>query len=147
MTLWQQYKFVVILSIMNEIEKISEEIERVALISLHEHCPADAANALGLHMLIAGDAVAAVAVNDPSVVINLATGLGTKNKFNPEILSIIKKFYYDLGIKKYFTHIYPDELPKGGIGVLVELGFKKSRGWMKFVRDNSPPARLKRQQN
>jgi len=124
---------------MDKIEKISEEIEREALISLHEHCPAEAAHALGLHILVVGDTVAAAAVNDPSVVINRVLGLGTKNKFTPEILPIIKKFYYDLGIKKYFTHIYPDELPKDGIEILDELGFKKSRGWMKFVRDNSPP--------
>jgi GNAT superfamily N-acetyltransferase len=128
----------VIIVIMNDIDKISEEIEREALISLHEHCPAEAAHALGLHMLVAGDAVAAAAVNDPSIVINRVSGLGTKNKFNAEILSMIKKFYFDLGIKKYFTHIYPDELPKDGLKILDELGFKKSRGWMKFVRDNSP---------
>lgn len=123
---------------MNEIEQISEKIEKDALISLHRHCPADAAQALGLHMLETGDAVAAAAVNDPSVVINRVLGLGTKNTVSENSLTEIKKFYNDLGIKKYFTHIYPEELPGYGYEMLGDLGFQKSRGWMKFSRDNSP---------
>jgi len=123
---------------MNEIEQISEKIEKEALISLHKHCPDEAAQALGLNMFEVGDAVAAAAVNDPSVVINRTLGLGTKNKVSQKSLSDIKKFYNDLGIKRYFTHIYPDELPENGKAMLDELGFQQSRGWMKFKRENSP---------
>lgn len=123
---------------MNQIEQISEKIEREALVSLHKHCPKNAAQVLGLHIREIGDAVAAAAVNDPSVVINRALGLGTKNKVTHETLSNISKFYADLGINKYFTHIYPDELLENGREMLIDLGFQKSRGWMKFSRDNSP---------
>ena len=124
--------------IMNEIEKISEKIEREALISLHEHCPSDAAEALGLNLEEIGDSVAAAAVNDPSVVINRVLGLGNENKLAKDTLIKIKDFYGALGIKKYFTHIYPDELPENGKDMLSDLGFQKSRGWMKFVRSISP---------
>ncbi len=123
---------------MNEIEKLSEKIEKEALIRLHKHCSDEAAQALGRKMLEIGDVVAAAAVNDPSVVINRTLGLGTKNKVSLKSLSDIKKFYNDLGIKKYFTHIYPEELPENGKAMLDELGFQQSRGWMKFKRDNSP---------
>ena len=123
---------------MNEIEKLSEKIEKEALISLHKHCPEEAAQALGLKMVEIGDAVAAAAVNDPSVLTNRTLGLGTKNKVSLKSLSDIKQFYNDLGIKKYFTHIYPEELPENGKAMLDELGFQQSRGWMKFKRDNSP---------
>lgn len=123
---------------VNEIEQISEKIEREALVSLHRHCAPEAAHALGLHILEVGDAVAAAAVNDPSVVINRTLGLGTQSQVNGETLIQVKNFYNDLGIKKYFTHIYPDELPENGTEMLKELGFQKSRGWMKFSRDNSP---------
>ena len=62
---------------MDELDRISEHIEREALISLHEHCPADAAAALGLRLELHGDALAAIAENDPSILINRALGLGT----------------------------------------------------------------------
>lgn len=124
---------------MNKIEQKSEKIEREALISLHKHCPPKVAQSLGLHMLEVEDAIAAAAVNDPSVVINRTLGLGTQSKVQRETLSAIKEFYSDLGIKKYFTHIYPKELPDNGNEMLSDMGFQKSRGWMKFSRDDSAP--------
>ncbi len=124
---------------MNDTEKLSEKIEREALISLHSHCPPEASRTLGLHMSEIGDAVIAASVHDPSVVINRALGLGTGNKITPETLHSIVQYYKDLGIEKYFIHIYPDGLPQNGKEMLAELGLQKSRGWMKFSRDNSPP--------
>ena len=124
---------------MNEIELVSEKIEREALISLHKHCPPEAAKALGLYLLEVGDAVAAAAVNDPSVVINRTLGLGTRNEISEKTIKNIKGFYRDLLIKKYFLHIYPDELSQNEVEILGNIGFQKSRGWMKFGRDNSLP--------
>ena len=86
-----------------------------------------------------GDAVLAASVNDPSVVINRTLGLGTENKITQDTLEHIVHFYEDLNIKRYFLHIYPDELPENGKDMLDTLGLQKSRGWMKFARDNSPP--------
>lgn len=123
---------------MNEIEKKSERIEREALISLHQHCSQEAARTLGLQMAKIGDAVLAAAANDPSVVINRTLGLGTANEITQEILERIVHFYEDLNIGKYFVHIYPEELTESGKEMLDALGLQKSRGWMKFSRDNSP---------
>lgn len=123
---------------MNELERISEKIEREALISLHQHCTPEAAQTLGLRMDKIGDAVLAAAVNDPSVVINRALGLGTANEITQEILETTIHFYEDLNINKYFLHVYPNELPANGREILDKIGLQKSRGWMKFSRDDSP---------
>ena len=124
---------------MNETELNSEEIEREALISLHKHCPQEVEEILGLHMLEIDDAVLAASTKDPSVVINRTLGLGTCHNITPETLREITKFYRDLGINKFFLHIYPNELPENGIEILNSEGLQKSRGWMKFERGNSPP--------
>ncbi len=123
---------------MNKIEKLSEKIEREALISLHKYCSSDSAKTLGLNMANMGDAVLAAAVNDPSVVINRTLGLGTANKITQEMLEKVFHFYEELHIMKYFIHIYPEELPENGQDMLDSLGLQKARGWMKFSRDNSP---------
>ncbi len=123
---------------MDDIEKLSEKIEREALISLHQHCTQEAAETLGLRMAKMGDAVLAAAVSDPSVVINRTLGLGTENGVTKELLEKIVHFYEDLGVSKYFIHIYPEELPENGSEILDALGLQKSRGWMKFSRDHSP---------
>jgi len=127
---------------MNKIEQMSEKIEKEALISLHKHCPPEATKALGLYMLEVGDAVAAASVNDPSVVINRTLGLGTENEITEETIKDIKDLYSDRGIKKYFIHIYPNELPQNEIEILEKQGLQKSRGWMKFKRNNSPPPQV-----
>ncbi len=123
---------------MNQVEKISERIEKEALVSLHKHCPPQAAQTLGLHISEFGDAVSAAAANDPSVVINRTLGLGTENKVTQDTLENIVGFYKSLNIVKYFIHIYPDELPQNSREILDAIGLQKSRGWMKFSRDNSP---------
>ena len=63
-------------------------------------------------------------------------GLGTSSVLDQDTLTKVKDFYRDAGIKKYFLHIYPESMPEGGNNILEELGFIKSRGWMKFRRDN-----------
>ena len=123
---------------MDEIEKLSEKIEKEALISLHKHCSQEAAETLGLHMAKMGDAVLAASVNDSSVVINRTLGLGTANEITRALLEKIVHFYEDLNINKYFIHIYPEELPDNYEQILDSLGLQRSRGWMKFSRDNSP---------
>ena len=124
---------------MNKTERISEEIEREALISLHKYCPPETAQELGLYLLEVGDALAAASTKDQSVVINRALGLGTQDRVTQETLNNITKFYRDLSINKYFLHVYPNELPDNDKDILEKEGLQKSRGWMKFKRDDSPP--------
>lgn len=125
---------------MDEIDKLSEDIEREALISLHRSCPEDVGEALGLVLNDISDGVSAGAKCDPSVVINRVLGLGIKDEISPDSLLKVKDFYTSAGIEKYFLHIYPESLSENGKKVLEELGFAKSRGWMKFRRDANPIA-------
>jgi hypothetical protein len=127
---------------MNKTKLISEEIEREALISLHKHCPLETAQDLGLYMLEVGDAVAAASTKDPSFVINRTLGLGTLFEITQETLSNITKFYRDLDINKFFLHVYPNEMADNVPEMLEKEGLQKSRGWMKFKRDNSPPLEI-----
>ena len=123
---------------MDRIDELSENIEREALISLHRSCPEDVKEALGLVLSDISDGVAAGAKSDPSVVINRVLGLGIREEVSPDTLLKVKDFYTVAGIKKFFLHIYPDSLKHSGNNLLEETGFVKSRGWMKFRRDDSP---------
>ncbi len=133
---------------MDNIKKLSEEIEREALISLHEHCPSETRSILGLGLSeIADSVVAAAAKYDPSVVLNRTLGLGTKIEVSADSINAVMSFYQELEIGKYFIHIYPELLTGTGSSMLLDAGLVKSRGWMKFGRDNSsitaPPTDLR----
>lgn len=123
---------------MDDIDRLSEDIEREALISLHNFCPGDTKEAIGLVLGDISDGAAAGAKNDPSVVINRVLGIGIGSEIDENTLKEVKKFYSNAGINKYFLHIYPESLPEHGHNLLEDLGFVKSRGWMKFRRDASP---------
>jgi hypothetical protein len=124
----------------------SEIIEREALVSLHTHCPDDVREALGLHMDEIGDAVVCGATHDPSILINRTLGLGTKEPVSPKTLQAIAHAYESWKVKRYFIHIYPDapsttDTPPQA--TLSEMGFEKTRGWMKFSRGTSEPSPFK----
>jgi len=124
---------------MTDVQIISEQIEREALLSLHDHCPEDTKAALGLHLVEVADALVAAAENDPSILLNRTVGLGVKIPVEVESLREITDTYKDLGIGSYFLHVYEDDLSDAAKQVLSDVGLVKSRGWMKFHRDTSPP--------
>lgn len=126
---------------MDEIELISEQIEREALLSLHEHCPEEAASNLGLEMHEVSDAVVAIARNDPSVVLNRTLGLGLGEPVDPGALRQITDIYRSAGVERFFIHLYPETVTDPVEREMEKLRLVKSRGWMKFRRDYSPPPR------
>jgi GNAT superfamily N-acetyltransferase len=127
---------------MNEIDEVSERIERAALISLHEHCPPEAREALGLFLEEVGDGIACGASKDPSVLLNRTLGLGTRAPVTTETLQAITKVYADRGVERYFVHVYPDTVD-GGEAAFADTTLKRARGWMKFQRapDAAPEAK------
>lgn len=125
---------------MEDLERISERIEIEALRSLHDHCPAETKEALGLHLISVSDCLAACARNDPSILLNRAAGLGTESPVVPESLSKIVDSYKELDIDNYFLHLYESDLSTEAQEGLSSVGLNKTRGWMKFCRDTSPPA-------
>ena len=123
---------------MNEIERLSEEIERDALKSLHDYCPAETREALGLHLAEIDDALVAGAANDGSILINRTLGLGTRRPPSPEAIDEISRRYADWGVDNYFVHVYADDAPQPVLDRTVSLGLVPARGWMKFQRDAAP---------
>ena len=95
---------------MDEIEIISEEIEREALLSLHEHSPESTGESLGLELYEVSDALVAVSRNDPSVVLNRTLGLGLGGRIDSGVLRQITDIYRGAGVGRFFLHLYPEAL-------------------------------------
>jgi len=123
---------------MKEADAASEAIERQALSSLHEHCPAETRETLGLFLEEVGDALVAGTTHDPSILLNRTLGLGTKQPYDRADIEKIDSIYLARKVSRYFLHVYPDTLPNGA-ATFEETRLVPARGWMKFQRDDSPP--------
>jgi GNAT superfamily N-acetyltransferase len=123
---------------MQQQDERSEVIERATLLSLHEHCPASTREELGLFMVEVGDALVAGASNDPSILLNRVLGMGTNGPVSRAHIEAVHAEYVKHGVARYFLHVYPDSLSDGA-ATFDETPLDKTRGWMKFHRDMSPP--------
>jgi len=122
---------------MNEVDRRSEVIEREALRTLHENCPAKTREQVGLFLEEVGDALVAGASNDPSILLNRTLGLGTRDPVSRESIERIDAIYRERKVGRYFLHIYPETLPDGeDVFEGTRLGL--ARGWMKFQREGGP---------
>ncbi|MGM0575232.1 MAG: hypothetical protein ACQEXJ_05840 [Myxococcota bacterium] len=124
---------------MDPLDGLSEAIERSALISLHEHCPAKTREVLGLQLLEFGDALAAIAAHDPSILLNRTLGLGTLQTPEPRQVADVAAAYDEAGVGRYFFHVYEDEVPSGVVDAFRAAGLERVRGWMKFRRAGDAP--------
>lgn len=120
---------------MLEVERLSEQIERDALVSLHRHCPPDTKRGLGLHLVEVGDALVAGATRDPSILINRTLGLGTRKTPSAGDVDEIVGLYREWDMPRYFLHLYADDVPEAVLAHATELGLGPARGWMKFQRE------------
>ncbi len=128
---------------LSEIELISEELEREALESLHEFCPEETRQALGLKLIRVADVSVAVSSKDPSILINRALGLGTEQPASAEIVNEVVQTYRRLGYRRsglgsFFLHVYEDDLPADAAQAIADHGLVRRRGWMKFHRAAGP---------
>jgi GNAT superfamily N-acetyltransferase len=121
---------------MDELDQLSERVERAALVSLHEHCPEGTRAQLGLFLEEVEGAVVAGARSDPSFLINRALGLGTDQPVTGEAVAAVRAAYERGSAQRYFVHLYPDTL---ATGALDGSGLEKARGWMKFRRGTEAP--------
>ncbi len=128
---------------MDEIDLLSEKIEREALVSLHQCCPSDARKEIGLDLVEVEDCIAACATNDPSILLNRALGLGTQRQTTAESVRKVADVYSTKGITNYFMHIYEDSLTEGARKLLSGPDFVQKRGWMKFRSDSPKPIEAK----
>lgn len=122
---------------MDELQQLSERVEREALASLHECCPADTRERLGLHLLPVEDVSVAIADHDPSILLNRALGLGTSYPVTLETIETIVATYAAHDVERYGLHVYPSEISEANW--LARAGLRKARGWMKFERGVEPP--------
>ena len=74
---------------MDAEDQLSERVERAALVSLHDHCPAETREELGLFGELVGDAFVAGAKHDPSFLINRTLGLGTEQPVTREAVAAV----------------------------------------------------------
>jgi len=132
---------------LSEIELVSEKLERAALESLHEFCPNDARDALGLKLIRIEDVSLALSSAAPSILINRALGLGTETQASAQTIIQVAETYRRLGYRRhglgsFFFHVYEDDLSGDAVAALEELGLVRRRGWMKFHRDAAAPREI-----
>ncbi|HEY5622567.1 MAG TPA: GNAT family N-acetyltransferase [Gammaproteobacteria bacterium] len=122
---------------MDRLREISENIEREALRSLHDCCPSETRDRLGLYLEECADVSIAIAERDPSILLNRALGLGSQVPVTLETLRNVASTYADHDIQRYFLHVFPDTIPDDSW--LGQAGLEKARGWMKFERGGDTP--------
>ena len=125
---------------MDEIDLKSEEIERSTLESLHQCCPSDTRQEIGLDLVEISDCIVAIAAGDPSILLNRTLGLGAREIASAETIDAIASAYSASNVAQYFIHIYDDRLSQAARTSLHGPRFVKKRGWMKF-RSNAPSQR------
>ena len=125
---------------MDEIDQISEKIERATLESLHHCCPSTTSEELGLDLIETNDSIAACSSGDPSILINRVLGLGIRDVVSVHSTESIASIYSLRAISNYFLHIYDHSLSDASRDFLNGSDFVKNRGWMKF-RSGRPKKR------
>lgn len=124
---------------MRDRDLLSESIERAALESLHAACPPTTRRELGLFLERVGDVLVAGAENDPSILLNRALGLGTREPVERATIDEIDAVYRRHGVGgRYFLHVYPETVDDAA-ALFAGTRLGPVRGWMKFSRDAGPP--------
>ena len=124
---------------MKELHAVSEAIQREVLVSMFDACPSDVREALGLRLDRVSDVIVSSAEHDPSILLNRAQGLGSREPVTQKTIEAVVNCYRDYGIQRFFFHVHPGVLPNDGVQWLRAAGLVKARGWMQFVRSNAPP--------
>lgn len=80
-----------------------------------------------------GDALCSVSSSDPSILLNRVLGLGSKGPPGIEQLRAIREIYDEAGVDRFFLHVVPAWKGDDTNDLLGAAGYRKYRGWMKFV--------------
>ena len=81
-----------------------------------------------------GDAICSVCSSDPSILLNRVLNLGSQAPPSRDQLVEIHRIYADAGVRRFFLHVVPQRKTGETDRLLDECGYRKYRGWMKFVR-------------
>lgn len=115
-----------------------EWIELEALRAVHESASDVLKQKLGLSFKTVGHVTCSVSKAEPSILVNRCFGLGKDQACNVQDVVAVKRFYTENEVGEFFLHLTPGSQPANIHDLLAESGMKKSRGWMKFRRDNKP---------
>lgn len=121
----------------------AEHLERLALEDLHAAVPDAVRRQLRLQSAAVGTARVSVSAREPSILWNRVIGLGVGAPAEPDDLGHIHEIYERAGVARYFLHLHPGAQPPELRDWLAGTGLVKTRGWMKFVRDTSPPPEVR----
>jgi GNAT superfamily N-acetyltransferase len=111
-----------------------EDIERRALLGWHEAACKRDLSGLEWRIEKIGDALCSITPDEPSILMNRVLGLGSESVPTVEQLIRIRQLYTDAGIGRFFLHVVTERMGSEGGELLTAAGYRKYRGWMKFVR-------------
>lgn len=120
-----------------------EQVERAALAEFHAAAPTESREALGLHLEELEGVLISIAAGDPSIVINRAIGLGTREPASRDLVDAVVETYAEHGADRYYVHLHPEARPVKLRPWLLGADLVEVRGWMQFTRDTSPPPELR----
>jgi GNAT superfamily N-acetyltransferase len=124
---------------MTDLRTTSDALQREVLVTMFAACAAQARAELGLRLEEIADVTVSVAEKDPSILLNRAHGLGSREAVTPATIAKVTHAYRRYGIGRYFLHVHPHTLPPGGRRWLQAAGLEKTRGWIQFVRQGVAP--------
>jgi len=81
-----------------------------------------------------GDALCYMSSTEPSILVNRVLNVGSRYRPTLDQLNDIRALYKSASRSRFFLHVIPDLLGPDYATLLGEAGYKKYRGWMKFVR-------------
>jgi hypothetical protein len=81
-----------------------------------------------------GDALCSVSSSEPSILLNRVLELGSTAPPGESQLRDIRDLYEESGVSRFFLHIHPGRKDDDTDRHLEAAGYRKYRGWMKFVR-------------
>ena len=119
---------------------ISERVEQAALVDLHAAAPPSLRDALGLRLETVDGALVSMARRDPSTLLNRVVGVGLEKAATPGGVEKIRMLYEESGVRRFYLHLHPDARPSELRAWLVEAGWDRARGWMKFRREAAAPS-------
>lgn len=128
---------------MHELFLTAERVERTALAELHRAAPETTREQLGLRLETVGTALVSIAAAEPTnILLNRTIGLGIEAPATQDAVKTIVELYAQAGVTDYFVHLHPHAQPAELRDWLAQAGLSRTRGWMKFKRDNAPPPNL-----
>jgi GNAT superfamily N-acetyltransferase len=113
---------------------LTETIELQALVAWFESASRLDLPGFDWELKQIGDALCSVSATEPSILINRVLGLGSQNAPTLEQLGEIQRLYRDAGVSRFFLHVVPQMMGPVTEKLLIDAGFRRHRGWMKFAR-------------